>query len=82
MTTPLIISPSRSEKSFSKISRLNHPTVNSLIHLYGSWIFDCCLLQIKDRYSRSSINDCKSIKSYVNKITTLINLFLSSCNQI
>ena len=43
----------------SKLSRINHPTVNSLMHLYGSWILDCCLLQIKDRYLHSSINDCK-----------------------
>ncbi|CAF2961058.1 unnamed protein product [Rotaria sp. Silwood2] len=54
---PLTISPNLSDKIVSKTSRLNHPTVNSLIHLYGSWILDCCLLQIKDRYSRSSITD-------------------------
>ncbi|CAF0816396.1 unnamed protein product [Rotaria sp. Silwood1] len=54
---PLTISPNLSDKIISKTSRLNHPTVNSLIHLYGSWILDCCLLQIKDRYTRSSIND-------------------------
>ncbi|CAF0840966.1 unnamed protein product [Rotaria sordida] len=53
----LTISTNLSDKIISKTSRLNHPTVNSLIHLYGSWILDCCLLQIKDRYSRSSIND-------------------------
>ncbi len=57
--TPLIISNFHSDKSFFKIFRLNSPTVNSLMHLYGSWILDCCLLQIKDRHSRSSINDCK-----------------------
>lgn len=57
--TPVIHSPIRSEKYFTKISRLNHPTVNSLMHLYGTWIFDCCLLQTKDRYSRSLLNDCK-----------------------
>lgn len=57
--TPVMNSTICSEKSFTKISRLNHPTVNSLIHLYGTWIFDCCLLQIKDRHLRSLINDCK-----------------------
>jgi hypothetical protein len=72
--TPLVISTSHSEKFLSKIPRINSPTVNSLLHLYGSWTFDCCLLQIKDRHSRSSINDCKSLKSYVNKMINLIHL--------
>jgi hypothetical protein len=72
--TPLVISTFRSERFLSKIPRVNSPTVNSLLHLYGSWTFDCCLLQIKDRHSRSSINDGKSLKSYVNKITRMINL--------
>ena len=72
--TPLILSAPHPEKILSKTPRINTPTVNSLLHLYGSWTFDCCLLQIKDRHSRSTINDCKSLKSYVNKITRMINL--------
>ena len=51
-----------------KVNRRHRPTVNSLIHLYGPWIFDCCLLQLKDRSTRSSIvvntNERKSIKSH------------------
>ena len=48
-------SSNRVEKpTTTKITRMNRPTVNSLMHLYGPWLFDCCLLQIKDRYSRSS----------------------------
>jgi len=44
----------------SKILKANRPTVNSLMHLYGPWILDACLLQIKDRYSRSTnTNDRK-----------------------
>ena len=65
--TPLLISTNRLEKEILRIIRTNHPTVNSLMHLYGSWILDCCLLQIKDRHSRSSFIDSKSIKSFVNK---------------
>ncbi len=64
-TTPQIPSipqQNRSEQS-SKFLRTNRPTVNSLMHLYGPWILDACLLQMKDRYSRSStivnMNDCK-----------------------
>ena len=72
--TPLILSAPPAEKILSKTLRINSPTVNSLLHLYGSWTFDCCLLQIKDRHSRSTSNDCKSLKSYVNKITRMINL--------
>lgn len=31
------------------------------MHLYGPWILDACLLQIKDRFSRSSTtNESKS----------------------
>jgi hypothetical protein len=30
------------------------------MHLYGPWTLDACLLQIKDRYSRSNMNDCKN----------------------
>lgn len=55
-TTPSVPQPIRSEQ-FSKVIRTNRPTVNSLMHLYGPWILDACLLQIKDRYSRT--NDCK-----------------------
>ncbi|CAF3528801.1 unnamed protein product [Adineta steineri] len=56
--TPLLIATTQPEKpSPIKMTRINHPTVNSFMHLYGSWILDCCLLQIKDRHSRSSIND-------------------------
>ncbi|CAF4618659.1 unnamed protein product, partial [Rotaria sp. Silwood2] len=43
----------RSEQ-LSKILRTNRPTVNSLMHLYGPWILDACLLQLKDRYTRSA----------------------------
>jgi len=46
-----------------KSARSNRPTVNSLLHLYGTWLFDCCLLQINDRHLRSSINDRKSSQS-------------------
>jgi hypothetical protein len=55
ITQPAVVTPSsnRSEQFF-KTSRINRPTVNSLMHLYGPWILDACLLQIKDRYSRSS----------------------------
>lgn len=53
----LISSTSPLERIDSKTSRINHPTVNSLMNLYGSWILDCCLLQIKDRCTRSSLND-------------------------
>jgi len=75
--TPLVTSTiTRLEKSSEQITRTNHPTVNSLMHLYGIWILDCCLLQIKDRHSRSSINDSKQIKSYVNKITRMIDLIV------
>lgn len=42
------------EKSI-KVLRANRPTVNSLMHLYGPWILDACLLQMKDRSSRSTI---------------------------
>ncbi|CAF3510748.1 unnamed protein product [Rotaria socialis] len=59
----LITTTNPCDRIFSKTSRINHSTVNSLMHLYGSWIFDCCLLQIKDRCARSSMNDSKSIKS-------------------
>ena len=53
----------RSEHLSSKL-RTNRPTVNSLMHLYGPWILDACLLQIKDRYSRSSAtNESKSSSS-------------------
>ena len=65
--TPLVTCSPPPDKYSSQIIRINRPTVNSLLHLYGTWTFDCCLLQIKDRYSRSSIIDCKSLKSYVNK---------------
>lgn len=41
-------------EQLTKILRTNRPTVNSLMHLYGPWILDACLLQMKDRYSRSS----------------------------
>ncbi|CAF2041102.1 unnamed protein product [Rotaria magnacalcarata] len=54
---PLITTTNPCDRIFSKTSRVNHSTVNSLMHLYGSWILDCCLLQIKDRCARSSIND-------------------------
>jgi hypothetical protein len=47
-------------QQLSKISRTNRPTVNSLMHLYGPWILDASLLQIKDRSSRSNTNDCKA----------------------
>jgi hypothetical protein len=53
---PSIPQQNRSEQ-LSKFLRTNHPTVNSLMHLYGPWILDACLLQIKNRYSRT--NDCK-----------------------
>jgi len=57
---PSIPQQNRSEHS-SKYLRTNRPHVNSLMHLYGPWILDACLLQMKDRYSRSSnTNDCKS----------------------
>jgi len=57
---PSIPQQNRFEQS-SKYLRTNRPNVNSLMHLYGPWILDACLLQIKDRYSRSSnTNDCKS----------------------
>ena len=70
--TPLIPSSSastsqRPERIATKLTRLHRPTVNSLIHLYGPWIFDCCLLQLKDRSARPSssvnTNDRKSIKA-------------------
>jgi hypothetical protein len=57
-TTPLLISTASPLNRIEKFSRINRPTVNSLLHLYGPWILDCCLLQVKDRYLRSS-NDCK-----------------------
>ncbi|CAF4439423.1 unnamed protein product, partial [Adineta steineri] len=40
-------------EQISKILRTNRPTVNSLMHLYGPWILDACLLQTKDRHTRS-----------------------------
>ena len=43
----------RAEQS-PKHLRTNRPTVNSLMHLYGPWILDACLLQIKDRFTRSA----------------------------
>ena len=70
--TPVIPSSSssfvqRPERIATKLTRLHRPTVNSLIHLYGPWIFDCCLLQLKDRSARPSLsvntNDRKSIKA-------------------
>ncbi|CAF1611172.1 unnamed protein product [Rotaria sp. Silwood1] len=52
-TTNTNFQQNRSEQS-PKILRKNRPTVNSLMHLYGPWILDACLLQMKDRYTRSS----------------------------
>ncbi|CAF0874456.1 unnamed protein product [Adineta ricciae] len=43
----------RAEQS-PKHLRTNRPTVNSLMHLYGPWILDACLLQIKDRFTRTT----------------------------
>ncbi len=54
-------SPPIRPEQFVKNLRTNRPTVNSLMHLYGPWLLDACLLQIKDRYSRSSTtNEGKS----------------------
>jgi hypothetical protein len=59
---PSIPQQNRSEQ-IPKLLRTNRPTVNSLMHLYGPWVLDACLLQTKDRYKRSSsivnTNDCK-----------------------
>ncbi|CAF4608744.1 unnamed protein product, partial [Rotaria magnacalcarata] len=41
-------------ESSPKFLRANRPTINSLMHLYGPWILDACLLQLKDRYTRSA----------------------------
>lgn len=66
ISSPPITAPpppplNRSEHLSRKL-RTNRPTVNSLMHLYGPWILDACLLQTKDRYSRSSpTNEGKSI---------------------
>lgn len=58
-----IIPPNQLERS-SKFLRRNRPSVNSLMHLYGPWILDACLLQMKDRYTRSStvVNANESMK--------------------
>ena len=41
----------------SKALPSNRPSVNSLMHLYGQWILDACLLQTKDRFTRSATNE-------------------------
>ena len=64
---PVINLPARAEQT-TKSLRANRPSVNSLMHLYGPWILDACLLQTKDRYSRSSTilsaNDGRVFVSY------------------
>lgn len=65
-TAPQIPQQNRLEQ-LSKFLRTNRPTVNSLMHLYGPWILDACLLQIKDRYSRT--NDC-NMKNFLINITS------------
>jgi hypothetical protein len=76
MTSPTVSVPplTRPEQLF-KISRTNRPTVNSLMHLYGPWILDACLLQIKDRYSRSSTTN--EGKSYLFNSSTIKLIFLA-----
>jgi hypothetical protein len=53
IASPLTQQTTRPEQRTKRL-QTNRPTVNSLMHLYGSWILDACLLQTKDRYSRSS----------------------------
>ncbi|UJR09856.1 hypothetical protein I4U23_014078 [Adineta vaga] len=52
--SPSTTSQQTRSEQIHKLLRTNRPTVNSLMHLYGPWILDACLLQIKDRYTRSS----------------------------
>ncbi|CAM4913980.1 unnamed protein product [Rotaria socialis] len=51
---PLPSIPQNLSERSPKFLRTNRPTVNSLMHLYGPWILDACLLQLKDRYTRSA----------------------------
>ena len=81
-SAPTNISSSITEQNrleqLSKVLRTNRPTVNSLMHLFGPWILDACLLQIKDRYSRSSTitNTNDSKHKYFHLIHTSENFLL------
>ena len=88
-TTPAVnASPSSStaphprSEQIPKLIRTNRPTVNSLMHLYGPWILDACLLQTKDRYTRSSTVVNASDGNSAAPLTCEIKLLLSLASRV
>ncbi|CAF1075055.1 unnamed protein product [Adineta steineri] len=61
-------------EQISKILRTNRPTVNSLMHLYGPWILDACLLQTKDRHTRSPTIINTNDSSRMNEIDKTLDI--------
>ncbi|CAF1114250.1 unnamed protein product, partial [Rotaria sordida] len=70
----LSISQQNRSEQLSKILRINRPTINSLMHLYGPWILDACLLQMKDRYTRSGTIINSNDSSRINEIDKTLDI--------